>query len=300
MVQVTSVTDGKDVLISEDQTILDATLNAGINHMHACGGNARCSTCRISVEAGLAACLPRNEAEQKMAQKLRFPESIRLACQTHVNGAVSFRRAVADELDVEIIGRQFQDDTGTRLGKEQSLAILFTDIVNYTAFAEAYPVYDIVHVLNRYYHRMNEIINRHNGIISDVAGDGILALFGLEQTLNPVLDSIKAVRAMQFALDNFNNYLSTMYRSSFGIRAGIHYGEVIVGNFDTGSMRKIAAIGDNVNLASRIETANKALGTQLLLSRSAYDMVHEVCEVTNRYTVPLKGKSGEYELLEIA
>jgi adenylate cyclase len=300
MFEIFSQTDNKKISSSPDSTILEATLKAKINHMHVCGGNARCSTCRVYVLDGLNNCLPRNKREKQLAEKLGFPEDIRLACQTKISGDIMIRRPVVDELDVEIISKQFEDASGTKLGKEKDLAILFTDIENYTQFAEAFPPYDVVHVLNRYYQKMNEIIVQHKGIISDVAGDGILALFGVTgESKNPVLDAINAVREMHTALIEFNKYLNQMYDRSFGIRAGINFGKVIVGNFDTGMMKKISAIGDTVNLASRIEAANKDFGTQLLISQSAYEETQGLVETKKMHRARLKGKSGEYVLYDI-
>jgi len=298
--EIFSQTDNKKISASGDSTILEATLEAKINHMHVCGGNARCSTCRVYVVEGLNNCLPRNKKEEKLAMKLGFPENIRLACQTKIHGDITIRRPVVDKLDVEIISEQIEDVSGTKLGKEKDLAILFTDIENYTQFAEAFPAYDVVHVLNRYYQKMNEIIIQHKGLISDVAGDGILALFGvIEDRKNPVLDAINSVREMHAALIDFNKYLNQMYNRSFGIRAGINFGKVIVGNFDTGMMRKISAIGDTVNLASRIETANKDFGTQLLISQSAYEQIQGMVETRRLNPIKLKGKSGEYALYDV-
>ncbi|MEM7104732.1 MAG: adenylate/guanylate cyclase domain-containing protein [Bacteroidota bacterium] len=298
MYKINSLSDDLIIVVPENGTILEATLSANINHIHACGGNARCSTCRVHVRKGLENCLPRNEAEQEMAEKLRFPASIRLACQTQISGNVSIHRAISDDLDIDIISKQFGDDTGTQLGKEQNLAILFTDIVNYTTFAESLPGYDIVHVLNRYFQKMNDIISANNGLISDVAGDGILALFGIDNPENPVRDAVKSVQEMRVEIKNFNQYLRRMYGHEFGIRAGIHYGTAIVGNFETGHMKKIAAIGDAVNLASRIETANKTFGTEILLSKSAYELVKSSIALKASYETDLKGKTGVFELVE--
>ncbi|MBL7177852.1 MAG: adenylate/guanylate cyclase domain-containing protein [Desulfobacteraceae bacterium] len=300
MFEIFSQTDNKTICASPDSTILEATLKAKINHMHVCGGNARCSTCRVYIMDGLSNCLSRNEKEKQLAEKLGFPQNIRLACQTKISGNITIRRPVVDDLDVAIILKQFGNAPGTKLGQEKDLAILFTDIENYTQFAEAFPAYDVVHVLNRYYQTMNEIIVQHKGVISDVAGDGILALFGvIEDSKNPVFDAINAVRAMNTALMQFNEYLNQMYDRSFGIRAGINFGKVIVGNFDTGMMSKISAIGDAVNLASRIETANKDFGTQLLISQSAKEEIKGVVETHKMYRARLKGKSGEYVLYEV-
>lgn len=300
MFEIFSQTDNKRIFASPDSTILEASLKAKINHVHVCGGNARCSTCRVYIVDGLSNCLPRNEKEKQVAEKLRFPQNIRLACQTKISGNIAIRRPVVDDLDREIILKQFGDGSGTKLGQEKDLAILFTDIENYTQFAEAFPAYDVVHVLNRYYQTMNEIIVHHKGIISDVAGDGILALFGvMEDSKNPVLDAINATHGMNTALVQFNEYLNQMYDRSFRIRAGINFGKVIVGNFDTGMMSKISAIGDEVNLASRIETANKNFGTQLLISQSAFEEVQGLVKSHKMYRSGLKGKSGEYVLYEV-
>jgi adenylate cyclase len=300
MFEIFSQTDNKTICASPDSTILEATLKGKINHIHVCGGNARCTTCRVYIMDGLSNCRPRNEKEKQLAEKLGFSQNIRLACQTKISGNITIRRPVVDDLDIKIILKQFGDAPGTKLGQEKDLAILFTDIENYTQFAEAFPAYDVVHVLNRYYQTMNEIIVQHKGVISDVAGDGILALFGvIEDSKNPVLDAINAVRAMNAALMQFNGYLNQMYDRSFGIRAGINFGKVIVGNFDTGMMSKISAIGDAVNLASRIETANKDFGTKLLISQSANKEIQGVVETHKVHRARLKGKSGEYVLYEV-
>ena len=297
---ILSLTDQQTIDASSDMTILDATLKAGINHTHVCGGNARCSTCRVYIMEGFENCLPRNEKEQELCRMLKFPPNIRLACQTKLSGDITIRRLVVDEFDTKIISKQVDDKADSKLGQEKDLAILFTDIVNYTEFAEAFLAYDVVYVLNHYYQTMNEIVEQHHGVISDVAGDGILALFGaLSEETNPVWDAIQAVRAMQAALLEFNTYLGQVYDWAFGIRAGINFGKVIVGNFDTGMMKKVAAIGDAVNLASRIETANKEFGTQLLISQASYTEIDTIVKATRMYRTQLKGKSGEYILYEI-
>ena len=300
MFEIFSQTDNKTIIASPNSTVLEALHDAGVDQIHACGGHGRCTTCRIYIMEGLHNCRPRNEKEAALTSKMEFPPNIRLACQTKIRGNISIRRPVMDDLDIEIILKQFDNSPGTKLGQEKALAILFTDIENYTEFAENFPAYDVVHVLNRYYQTMNEIIVQHKGIISDVAGDGILALFGvMEEGENPVLDAINAVRHMTAALKPFNRYLNKMCDWSFAVRAGIHYGDVIVGNFDTGTMRKVSAIGDAVNLASRIETANKDFGTRLLISQSAKEKTEGLIKSGKMHRTRLKGKSGEYVLHEI-
>ena len=290
----------QEVNCTENSSILDATLAAHINHAHACGGKAKCSTCRVSIMAGIENCNPRNKAEQKMADRLNFPADIRLACQTNIKGNISIRKMVSDKLDMDIISEQFSKDSKFAIGSQQKLTIVFTDIVNFTPLAEKFPPYDIVHVLNRYYRIMNVIIQDNNGFISDLAGDGILAVFGKDKkSNNSVMDAIHAIEEMNKKLDLFNKYLDENFNLQFGIRAGVHYGDVILGPFDTGVMKKLAVIGDNVNFASRIESANKEFGTKLLLSEEAYQEVNNKYPKYNMFETTLKGKTGQYKLYEI-
>ncbi|WP_072658953.1 adenylate/guanylate cyclase domain-containing protein [Mariprofundus micogutta] len=295
-----SETDDKRFSVSSQETILESSLKAGIEHTHVCGGKARCSTCRVEVIEGLSHCLPRNEAEQAMGSRLGLPETIRLACQTRVNGDVKIRRLAVDDLDARIIKDQLTGQNDNSMGREKEVAVLFTDLANYTEFAESLPAYDVVHVLNRYYQTMNAIVTEHGGVISDVAGDGMLILFGAcKKEHGLVLDAVHTVRAMHKELDRFNEYLMSMYGRSFGLRAGINHGPAIIGHFSTGPMSKVAAIGDTVNLASRIEQANKAFGSQLLISESAYQHIKGDIEISASHQTHLKGKTGLYDLYEV-
>ncbi|ATX79238.1 adenylate cyclase [Mariprofundus aestuarium] len=300
MSHIYSESDQKRIEVAERETILASSLKSGIKHTHACGGNARCSTCRVHVVEGLEHCEPRNSAEEKMKDLLRFPDDIRLACQTRISGDIKIRRLVVDDLDAQIINDQLASHDENSLGREKDIAVLFTDLANYTEFAESLPAYDVVHVLNRYYMTMNEIVTRHGGVISDVAGDGMLILFGAcKKEDGLVIDAIRTVQAMRKELKHFNEYLESMYGRSFGLRAGIHYGSAIIGHFSTGSMSKVAAIGDTVNLASRIEQANKQFGSQLLISESAYEHVSKHVKTSGSHSCQLKGKSGIYTLYEV-
>jgi len=295
-----SNTDQVEMIALEHETILQSSLRAGIKHTHVCGGHARCSTCRIHVLGGLENCQTKNEAEQSMQAMLDLPDNVRLACQTTVQGHISIRRLVIDDLDTRIIRNQLSSQNENSMGHEKDIAVVFVDLENYTPFAESLPAYDVVHILNRYYLTMNQIITEHHGVISDVAGDGMLVLFGVcKKQKESVLDAVNAVKAIHAALKDFNQHLRKMYQRSFSIRAGIHYGPAIVGQFNTGAMHKIAAIGDTVNLASRIEQANKQFGSRLLLSEAAYAQLQDAIPASSIYSAELKGKTGMHALYEI-
>ncbi|MGH7601461.1 MAG: adenylate/guanylate cyclase domain-containing protein [bacterium] len=292
--------DEREVETAEAETILQTSLRAGIPHAHACGGKARCSTCRVLILAGLEHCNPRNAKEKKLAERLHFGPEIRLACQTKLTGNVKLRRPVLDEVDVELTSQIKAGAMPSPVGEEKLIAILFADISGYTSFCEALPPYDVIHVLSRYFHLMGQVISRHDGYISDYVGDGIVALFGVEDSTEAAIRAVKAGIEMLDAVEKLNPYLELMYKKSFQIRIGVHYGEVVVGTIGVANMKKIAAIGDAVNFASRIETANKEMGTKFLISEDTYHQVRDHVRV-NRCCihVTLRGKSGEYVLYEV-
>ena len=91
-------TSDKNIQIRESQSLLDASLAAGIPHFHVCGGNARCSTCRVLIVAGKEALTSSNEKETSLKTQMHFSDNIRLACQTYVKGnGVRLTRIIMDE-----------------------------------------------------------------------------------------------------------------------------------------------------------------------------------------------------------
>jgi len=301
MATIVSRTDHITIPVQADETILVATLKAGIPHAHACGGQGRCSTCRVIVTAGLDHCEPRQPLEQALATRLGFPAEVRLACQTHIQQQVELVRPVIDAIDQEIIHIQVIDGSCVReIGAEKTLALLFADIADYTPFTAALLPYDVIHVLSRYFKLMGDVITAHQGTIVDTIGDGLFAVFGLgDDRPNCCLDAIGAGVEMFQTLKRLNPYLCQMYQKTFHIRVGVHYGSVIVGNTVIGHHSRLAVIGDAVNVASRIESANKALGTHFLISADAYQQVATQVPIGQHFTTGLKGKSDIYHLYEV-
>ena len=296
--------DGLAVHSAPGETILEATLRAGVPHAHACGGQARCSTCRVFVTAGLEHLPPRNQRERTLAGRLRLEERVRLACQTVPAGDVALRRLVLDDEDLALtnqLGRRAAD--APTEGREQHVAILFADIRGFTAFAEPLPPYDVIFALNRYFQTMGRAIERHGGTINNYMGDGLMALFGVDaRPEEPAVAPLAAVRAgldMLAAAEGLRPYLTTAYGAGWDVGVGVHYGPAVLGSLGYGRSRRLSAIGDSVNLASRIEAANKEAGTRLLVSESTYLLVSEHAAAGRVVRLPLKGKSGEHTLFEI-
>jgi adenylate cyclase len=285
--------------VDSAQTILNASLASGIPHTHVCGGNARCSTCRVVILEGLDNINPRNEKETALAHRLGFDASIRLACQSTITGRVKLRRLVLDEEDVEVVEALRASKLPVAVGEELKIAILFSDIRGFTPFAESLLPYDVIHVLNRYFDIVGKVITAQGGFINNYMGDGIMALFGVDGQPDAALRAVQAGIGMLQALEGMMPYLLSTYGKVFDIGVGIHYGEAVVGPIGASGMKVMTAIGDAVNFASRIESANKEAGTRLLISEDTYEVVRAAVTIGKQTRVSVKGKSGEYNLYEI-
>ena len=299
MPHINYLSDDKIIETDTATSILQTSLHNGIPHTHVCGGNAKCSTCRVLVLDGLEQCCPRNEKEQKMADRRHFSANVRLACQTTLTGDVTLRRLVLDDEDIELVDQEIMGATPRSVGEDRPLAILFSDIRNFTAFSEAHLPYDVVHVLNRYFLRVGAVINQHDGQIDNFIGDGIMALFGVNADSNPTLKAVRAALAMQKVVAEFAPYVESQFKFNFRIGIGIHFGEAVLGAVGAGERRRLTAIGDAVNFASRIESANKEAGTELLISEGAYEQVKDHVRLGQHFDIPIKGKTGSYWLREI-
>jgi len=292
--------DDRLVEAGAGETLLDAGLRAGIDLAYACGGHAHCSTCRVEVQVGIDACGPRTSAEQSLADRLGFDRVLRLACQTVPLGDLTIRRLVLDDDDIALLDQRRRGGAGVAVGEERELAILFSDIRGFTSFSETLPPHDVVHLLNRYFHVMGPPVTRFGGSIDNYMGDGLMALFGLQGgDGNLALRAVQAGLAMLDAMDALKPYLETAYGRSFDMGVGIHYGDVVVGSVGAIGRERVTAIGDAVNFASRIESANKIAGTRLLVSEAVLRETCPLLRIGRTLSASIPGKSGQYALSEV-
>ena len=292
--------DNQKVQAHVGETILQAGLRAGIPHASFCGGSARCSTCRVIILEGLENCAPRPPEEQAIADMLRLEPQVRLACQTVVTGDVKLRRLVTDVLeDVDVNSLYVEGVEPCSIGVEKNLLILFADIRGFTPFAENLLHYDVIHVLNLFFQQAGKVIARHGGTINNYMGDGFMALFEADKPSEGALRAVQAGLELLDAVQDLKPYLEELYGKSFQIRIGLHYGQVVAGKVGTPGQKKVTVIGDTVNLASRIETANKEAGTQFLISEDTYALVQDQVRLGRQVRLKLPGKTGKYNLYEI-
>ena len=298
MMKITCLPDRKEVDVGDGETILEATLRANLAHAHACGGQARCSTCRVWILEGLENCVARSDRERSLADRLRFGPEVRLACQTKVVGDVKLRRLVLDETDLEITSQLSRKRLG-RCGEVKNVAVLFCDIRGFTALTESLSAYDVIFILNRYFFQVGDVIDRNGGYIVDFYGDGVLALFGLEDDAHAPLRGVKAAVEILHVVDHLKPYMEAMYDKDFDVGIGMHYGPAVIGTVGSAKTEKLAGVGGTINIASRIEAANKSADTRLLVSEDLYEEVKESVTVEDFVRVKLPGTSERRSLYEI-
>jgi len=175
-------------------------------------------------------------------------------------------------------------------GKTATVTVLFSDIRGFTTLSEQRPAKEVVAILNAYLERQLAVIFRHNGTLDKFIGDAIMAFWG-EPVDNPRQrqDAIQAAREMVDELISFRDEYGL---PEFDIGIGIHTGTVVVGAIGAEKRYDYTAIGDTVNLASRIEGLTKQLGHRVLISRDSIygcESDFDFSEVGN-YTVKGRGK----------
>jgi class 3 adenylate cyclase/hemoglobin-like flavoprotein len=256
--------------VPDGRTVLDVSIGQRIPHLHQCGARGRCTTCRIQILDGISHVSARNPLEQAVASKRGWDEFTRLACQTRVHGNVVIRRLVDNPQDIVVLDLDELHGVAAGEGKELELAILFSDIRDFTTHSEKNLPYDVVHMLNRHFVAVAEPVLNNNGFIDKYIGDGILAAFGTrdESPASTCRNAVRAALGMQDAAQRLRPVFEQDFNISLRIGIGIHFGAVILGRIGHPGKRQITVIGDTVNMASRIESMTKKLDAPILLSES--------------------------------
>lgn len=269
---------GGDVTLeaARGRTILEVSLENGIPHAHACGGNARCSTCRVAVLSGIQNLSPRTAEETKLARRLNFPDDVRLACQTRVGGAVRMRRLIRDEEDASIV----RSDSGARnvvtnIGSEMPLAILHASVREPASITRGHLAHDVVHILNRYYTQVGDAILSNGGAIDRYDGTTIVAYFGLQggDAKTKCTNAVRAALRMQKRMELFDAYLSEHFGITLTLDTGLHYGRMIVGHLGHPEHAKLTAIGEAANVAGALAAMNESHGSHLLATEELVNVV---------------------------
>ena len=188
---------------------------------------------------------------------------------------------VVDEILESPKGRQIG---GTR----KTITVLMADLRGFTSLSETKDPEEMVQLLNRFLEKMSVIIHKYDGIIDEIIGDSILAIFGAPESHdNDPERAVTCALEMQNSLIPLNNEIIAEGYPSLEMGIGINTGTVIVGNIGSELRMKYGIVGAAVNTAARIES--NSIGGQVLVGESTYDHVREYVKADPAQTAMMKG-----------
>ena len=200
----------------------------------------------------------------------------------------------------EYVVKQLLDNPNSfRLGGvNQSITVLFADIRGFTALSENEKPEKVVGLLNRYFSAMTEIIFTHGGTLDKYTGDGLMAIFGAPTASDEdALNAVKAAVTMQKRLTSLNAELRADGFEQISVGIGLHTGEATIGYIGSDKRSEYTAIGDTVNLASRLES--NAAGGQILMSEATAAASGNLIPVTVREPLTVKNRVQPVNVLEV-
>ncbi len=264
---VVSYAGGPTIAALRGQSVLEISRANRVPHASVCGGRARCSTCRVRVLQGLEQLPAASEAEAQVLGRVGSPANVRLACQLRPVADLTVSTLLPANLD----GRQSARIDKYLWGVEQEVTILFCDLRGFTKMSEGRLSFDVVFILNQFLGRMAEAIEDTGGFVDKFMGDGIMAIFGMDvPTAVGAQRAIAAARAMGGVLDGLNQSLREELPGPLQMGIGVHTGAVILGRIGAVQRAEAAApltaLGETVNVASRLESKTKELGVQVAVS----------------------------------
>jgi class 3 adenylate cyclase len=185
-------------------------------------------------------------------------------------------------------------------GERRRATILFSDIRGFTAMSEHMAPEEVILRLNEYLSVMIDIVFEYNGTLDKFIGDAVMAVFGTPVGLeNDEERAVRAAVAMQDAMEVLRRRWAEEGVPDFKIGIGINTGDVVVGNIGSEQRKEYAAIGDPVNLASRLEALNKDYGTSILISETTYEAVAPLIEARPVDRVAVRGRKQPVAIYEV-
>ena len=211
----------------------------------------------------------------------------------------------------DVLSDKMLSDDGALSGENKWVTLSFTDLSAYSTIIEHMSPKVAVEFLNEYFTAMHDVIEEHGGHILNYIGDCMMVVYGAPEEMdNHENQAIKCAMKMREKLVEMNSKWDeselSRYWSNHGIekitaRTGIHTGSIIAGNIGSERMLQYSAIGDVVNVASRLEQANKEFGTDIAFSKEIYTALTKDLnsEAKSQGAISLKGREGETQVYSI-
>ena len=210
------------------------------------------------------------------------------------------RKSFSLYLSATEVEKMLKSEKMPELGGEQRKAtVMFTDLRGFTTFSETVTPAELVAILNEYLSAMADIVEEHRGFVDNFIGDGIMAVFGVPlEDPDHALNAVKCAMACRKKLAEMNQSSEAFSGHKLAMRIGINTGEVLAGNIGSRRRLKYTVMGDAVNLAARLEGANKSYNTTILVSQDTYETVGEKVEWREIDCVRVKGRHTPVTIFE--
>lgn len=201
----------------------------------------------------------------------------------------AFSKYVSSEVVEEMIAHPEHLKLG---GHRREISVLFSDLAGFTSMSEKLSPDAVANVINLYLNAMTRIIMAHEGTVDKFIGDAVMAFWGAPlDDAEHALHAVQSAIAMQDAMYDLQPQFQALGVDVLKLRIGINSGPAIVGNMGSDLRFDYTAIGDTVNLASRLEGANKAYGTNIMLANSTAEIVAGRIPLRQIDRVRVKGKN---------
>lgn len=215
-------------------------------------------------------------------------------------GLRSFKKYVPAEVVLDLLRNKQEAFLSV---EKKEITVMFTDIIDFTTISEKISLDDLLVILSEYFAAVTEVISRNRGTVDKFIGDSIMAFWGApHENDNHAYDACRTALEIQLVLHNLNKKLVDRNLPALNTRVGISTGICTVGNIGHKDRFNYTAVGDTVNLASRVELLNKNYSTDILMTESTYEIVKDFYDCIKIDHVPIKGKKeiiDVYQLLNV-
>jgi adenylate cyclase len=228
-------------------------------------------------------------------------------CATFVDVLKDFIETVRKELRTrKTLGRHVSREVARHLlahsqdgGEHRHLSVLFCDVRNFTAFSESLDPRDVLQFLNQFFPLANRIVEEHGGVINKFLGDGFMALFGATSVVPQRVHARQAAEAALALVGGLDELRAAWRWPDLRIGVGVHSGVAVVGIVGSSDRVEFTAIGDTVNLASRIESLCKTYDVQLLVSDHTAALLGGQAQTRRLGQALVKGRRAPAEVHEL-
>jgi adenylate cyclase len=184
-------------------------------------------------------------------------------------------------------------------GETRIITVFFSDVVGFSSFFETMTPAEIVVVMNRYLSAMSDTIEQHGGFVDKYVGDAIVAVFGAPvEVASHAADAVRAALCCGERLAQLNREAEASGTQVLGHRIGLNSGRALIGNIGSHRRFNYTVIGDSVNLASRLESANKYFGTSVLASEMTMKLAGDRFAWREIDTIRVKGRTQPVKIYE--